>query len=453
MLSDRRFCARASAMIIPLNTDAPVYHFPAATIGLIIANVVGFVATAGGSAEYVSYWEDWILRYGDGLHPVQWITSNFVHYGIFHLIGNMIFLWGFGLVVEGKLGWWKFLIVYLGIGVTQCALEQTMMLGHNDAARVAEVVESVKAELAEEFEGEEDISEEELEALTQSMVGSSGPSGSAGASAILFGMVAISMVWAPKNELTCLAWVGLRAVLFDVTILVYALFYIGFEVLIVILTGFSVTGSFLHLMGAILGAAVGVVLLKQNWVDCEDWDLFAVLSGNYGPYVRDMYGNRIDPRDRSKTKAPQPEVTRAGGGRSKPKSARARKQSTRARRLAAIAVAIEEQDFLSAWDDLYNLRLRFPDAELEQADLRELAYGLMREKHWEDASECLQEYIECYPDSANGPRLNLANIRLKVNHDPQGALDALRAVDTDSLTESQQVAFGKLMQATKTLRR
>jgi len=29
----------------------------------------------------------------------------------------MFFLWAFGIVVEGKLGWWKFLCVYLSIGI------------------------------------------------------------------------------------------------------------------------------------------------------------------------------------------------------------------------------------------------------------------------------------------------------------------------------------------------
>jgi len=28
----------------------------------------------------------------------------------------MIFLWVFGLVVEGKIGWWRFLACYLGGG-------------------------------------------------------------------------------------------------------------------------------------------------------------------------------------------------------------------------------------------------------------------------------------------------------------------------------------------------
>ena len=37
-----------------------------------------------------------------------------------------------------------------------------------------------------------------------------------------------------------------------------------------------------HLIGAAIGFVVGTVLLKQRWVDCENWDLFAVINGTYG---------------------------------------------------------------------------------------------------------------------------------------------------------------------------
>ena len=97
-----------------------------------------------------------ILQYGT-FKPWQWITSNFMHAGIMHLLGNMFCLWGFGLVVEGKIGWWRFLLVYLGIGITQCGLEQTLMLFADEG-------------------------------------------GSLGASAIIYGLMAMCMVWAPRMK-------------------------------------------------------------------------------------------------------------------------------------------------------------------------------------------------------------------------------------------------------------
>ena len=40
-------------MLIPINTDAPIYYFPFATIGLIVVNVFCFLLTRMGSIEAV----------------------------------------------------------------------------------------------------------------------------------------------------------------------------------------------------------------------------------------------------------------------------------------------------------------------------------------------------------------------------------------------------------------
>lgn len=112
-------------LIIPYSTDAPIYHFPWMTIVLIVANCLSFAITGMG---YKS--DGWMLQYGNGLHPLEWVAYNFLHFGIVHLVGNMIFLWAFGIVVEGKLGWWKFLVVYMSIGIVGGILIQVAMLGY-----------------------------------------------------------------------------------------------------------------------------------------------------------------------------------------------------------------------------------------------------------------------------------------------------------------------------------
>ena len=32
--------------------------------------------------------ETYMLSHGEGLHPLQWITSNFLHANILHLVGT-----------------------------------------------------------------------------------------------------------------------------------------------------------------------------------------------------------------------------------------------------------------------------------------------------------------------------------------------------------------------------
>ena len=51
--------------------------------------------------------------------PVYWtiLTSMFMHGGLMHLLGNMLYLWIFGDNVEDRLGHLRFLIFYLICGV------------------------------------------------------------------------------------------------------------------------------------------------------------------------------------------------------------------------------------------------------------------------------------------------------------------------------------------------
>ena len=104
--------------VLPINTDAPIYHFPWATVTLIAANTLVFVAVAFGLFSPIPY----ELTYGDGIHPLQWVTSLFIHNGFLHLVGNMFFLWGFGIIVEGKIGWKRFLAVFLSLGLIASAI-------------------------------------------------------------------------------------------------------------------------------------------------------------------------------------------------------------------------------------------------------------------------------------------------------------------------------------------
>src|SRR3954465_14809848 len=138
-------------IVIPTGTDAPIYHWPFATVGLILLNVAllflvppvaGVVRFAENDeviedAETASNFERYALAIGDGrLHPVQWVTHNFLHYGFLHLAGNMLFLWAFGIVVAGQPGPIKFLLAYLAIGTLHGAFVQLLLMnsGMNEHA-------------------------------------------------------------------------------------------------------------------------------------------------------------------------------------------------------------------------------------------------------------------------------------------------------------------------------
>ena len=224
-------------ILIPLSTDAPIYHWPWMTLVLIGVNFLAFLLTGRGAQP-----EGWMLTFGQGLHPVEWLANNFLHFGILHFIGNMIFLWSFGIVVEGKLGWWRFLLLYLLIGIAGGAIVQAAMLGQIGAD----------------------------------------PPGSGGASLCIYGLLAICIVWAPKNEMDCFLLLGYRALMIELSILTLGGIYVTLQVLGAWWNGFRMSSAMLHLTGAALGFGAGLALLRLRLVDCENWDLMAVWNNTYG---------------------------------------------------------------------------------------------------------------------------------------------------------------------------
>ena len=52
----------------------------------------------------------------------RWITAGFVHVGLAHLAFNLITLYFFGPYIEFTLGWWRFLVIYLGSELAANAL-------------------------------------------------------------------------------------------------------------------------------------------------------------------------------------------------------------------------------------------------------------------------------------------------------------------------------------------
>jgi membrane associated rhomboid family serine protease len=100
-------------MLFPRNL--PARHTAWVVYGLIAVNTVVFLATA--------------LSFGTGevarrlgfipAHPTLGtaFTALFLHAGLFHLLGNMLFLWMFGESVEDALGHGQTLVCYLAAGL------------------------------------------------------------------------------------------------------------------------------------------------------------------------------------------------------------------------------------------------------------------------------------------------------------------------------------------------
>ena len=136
--------------MFPLKDDIPTRRFPILTVALIVANVVVFFAFqdarlsfSGDAVNNQKVVEYGAIPYelthpGDRCdltpngrlacegqpgvvgepsdQPPTWLTiltSMFMHGGILHIAGNMLFLWIFGNNIEDSMAPWRFALFYL----------------------------------------------------------------------------------------------------------------------------------------------------------------------------------------------------------------------------------------------------------------------------------------------------------------------------------------------------
>ena len=133
-------------MIFPLKDDVPSRSWPVVTVGLIGLNVLAFLyqLSLGIDARGAGAVQAFIGEFGvtpcrltqscgvgrlidDFPHPWATIfTAMFLHGGLLHVGGNMLFLWIFGNNVEDTIGHARFGLFYLASGVV-AAVGQTLI--------------------------------------------------------------------------------------------------------------------------------------------------------------------------------------------------------------------------------------------------------------------------------------------------------------------------------------
>jgi rhomboid family protein len=140
--------------MLPLKDNIPTRHFPVLTVAIIVANVLVFFlfqkarlslggaeideanAVHFGAIPYeISHWGAQCAAAGRhiecGRHAVAGapptivtlFSSMFMHGGLLHLAGNMLFLWIFGNNVEDSMGPVRFVIFYLAGGLVSLATQ------------------------------------------------------------------------------------------------------------------------------------------------------------------------------------------------------------------------------------------------------------------------------------------------------------------------------------------
>lgn len=104
--------------------------FPYVNVGLVILNVLVFIyevylVAIGGPALLSAFTSEYAAvpnTITDGT-PLEagLLTSMFLHAGLLHIVGNMIYLLPFGDNIEDRLGHFKYLLFYLLCGVAATA--------------------------------------------------------------------------------------------------------------------------------------------------------------------------------------------------------------------------------------------------------------------------------------------------------------------------------------------
>ncbi len=119
--------------MIPLRDANPTRRTPILTLALIVGCFVVFGYELGRLADggmegldrFVTEWgvvpaelvAAWTAGSFLSIETLTLITSQFLHGGWLHLLGNMLFLWIFGNNIEDRFGRLRFLLFYLAGGV------------------------------------------------------------------------------------------------------------------------------------------------------------------------------------------------------------------------------------------------------------------------------------------------------------------------------------------------
>lgn len=364
-------------LYIPYGTDAPVYYRPIVTITMIVINIVLYASCTPTQIE------PYRLAMGNGLHPIQWLTTNFLHGDIFHLVFNLLFLWVFGLVVEGKLGTFKMSAVYFGIAICYGAVVQTLTLGCEPGFRL-------------------------------------------GSSGVIFGLAAMSFIWASENKIYgfLLYWFVIRGGIKDLEtdISLAVGFFAVLSVTWACFFGGGILGELGHIVGAVLGIITAIMMLKMNLVDCEYGDIFSVWTGA---------------KERAEVEAARPEAVER---REERKQERQKRQNLL---IEEITLAMNNQTPLPAFIITQRMEREFIGWTLPQDLHLTLIRQLLAGKHFEEAVSAMRLYLERHQEQLLFVHLMLAQTLLSQNQ-PKSAMEVLDDIPSEELQPENQQTIAKI---------
>ena len=205
-------------MLIPYKINTLFQHTP-------FVNWILMAFTALVSLYFLIDEPDWMYNLAlQDWNPVGIVGHILLHADLFHLIGNLIFLWVFGNAINGNAGHLAYLLLYLAFGV---------------AGGIAHLL----------FD-----------------------SGLAvGASGAINGVIGMATAMYPRNQVSVFWLFLIKAGTFEIPLWGLALIWLIFDIIGAIV-GSSGVAVWAHLGGFAAGIATGLILLRCSIVTLTQWD-------------------------------------------------------------------------------------------------------------------------------------------------------------------------------------
>jgi membrane associated rhomboid family serine protease len=246
-------------MLVPYHVDVPMERVPWANWGLmafitlVSVSILHFGETSNGpdldpliervrqarsseeTIEAVRRLREAAARdTGPGTHVLamqpehfrwwQLFTNQFVHGSYWHLFGNLLFLFVFGNAVNAKLGHLRYVVIYLLLDI----LPSLVLLATGDLRP------------------------------------------SYGASAAIFGVVGLYLIFFPRNDALIFYWIfGVWIGIWRVSGYVIILLFVAFDLLALYLSGGLALGALAHVVGALEGITLGIFLIKGGRAESD----------------------------------------------------------------------------------------------------------------------------------------------------------------------------------------
>jgi membrane associated rhomboid family serine protease len=202
------------------------------TYALVITNFIVFILTFIFYNEIVYGYADGVLKYaGLAFKPIYLsleyspqlytlFTSMFIHADVLHIIGNMLVFLFIGMPFEQRIGWKKFIIIYLLAGICGTLTHSILNLGSNIP-----------------------------------LVGASGA---------IFGIMGAFAYSYPRDEIVMPIPIGFFMIIRRIKVIYAVLVFIALETIFVFLGSQQNTAHFAHLGGLIGGAIIASILIKEK---------------------------------------------------------------------------------------------------------------------------------------------------------------------------------------------